>query len=151
MKPHIHAENSAKEFGGVPEDYIKIHEWFDDTKAHFADHRHRALKHHTQGIFEAERLFGRTIINADGNNVSVRDVGEQHVMEDLGIIPTVSDYLNCMTIEPWMGSTKVVERLKENFKFTNISDIGLPRGTGISLAPDPGYKPEVVYQTYVSD
>jgi hypothetical protein len=70
MKPIIHAENSVKKYGGKVEDYMRIHEWFDDTKAHIADHRHRALKHHTQGIFEAEKVFGSTFVNSDGKTVS---------------------------------------------------------------------------------
>ena len=45
MKPWIHAENSVKKFGGIPEDYLKIHDWFDQTKAHFPDMRHRAILH----------------------------------------------------------------------------------------------------------
>lgn len=107
MKPHIHAENSVKKYGGKPEDYIRIHEWFDDTKSHIADHRHRALKHHSQGIFEAEKVFGSTLVNSDDKIVSVRDVGEDHVFEDLGFIPTVQDYMRNMNLQPWMsGSLK---------------------------------------------
>ena len=46
----IHAQSSVRHWGGQVEDYIKIHEWFDDTKAYFPDFRHRALKHHSLGI-----------------------------------------------------------------------------------------------------
>ncbi len=52
-------------------DYQPIHDWFDATKEQFADARHRALRHHSQGIFECERIFGRTIVNADGKVVPV--------------------------------------------------------------------------------
>lgn len=41
-----HAESSARKFGGVPEDYLAIHNWFDATKAHLALPGHRALRHH---------------------------------------------------------------------------------------------------------
>lgn len=61
-----HSENSVKIWGGTPEDYLAIHDWLDDTKETFADFRHRALRHHSQGIFEAERLFGHVIVNSDG-------------------------------------------------------------------------------------
>jgi len=56
----------------------------DATKETFADVRHRALRHHSQGIFEGERLFGLVIINSDGKSVPVRYVLEQHVREDCG-------------------------------------------------------------------
>jgi len=39
MKPWVHAENSARKFGGTPKDYLRIHDWFDQTKAHFPDMR----------------------------------------------------------------------------------------------------------------
>ena len=106
MKPYIHAQSSAKKFGGNPDDYLPIHQWFDDTKAHFPDNRHRAIKHHSQGIFECERLFGVVITNSDGRQVSVRDIGEQHVLEDLGWIPTMSDYLYHLSIQNWMSDNK---------------------------------------------
>lgn len=55
--PYHHALSSARRFGGVPEDYLAIHSWFDASKELMCDPRHRALRHHAQGIFEAERVF----------------------------------------------------------------------------------------------
>ena len=102
--PTKHAQTSAKIFGGKPEDYVDLHDWFDATKETFADFRHRALRHHTQGIFEAERVFGRTITNSDGKEVPVRYVGEQHVKEDCGgRIPTVADWFRNIKPEIWMS------------------------------------------------
>lgn len=101
---YFHAESSARKWGGVPEDYQAIHDWFDATKEHFADCRHRALRHHSEGIFEAERLFGITITNSDGRTVPVRYIGEQHVKEDCGgRIPTLADWLRNIQIEVWMN------------------------------------------------
>jgi hypothetical protein len=110
--PYHHAVSSARKFGGVPEDYIKYHDWLDGSKAHVADFRHRALRHHTEGIFMMEQIFGSTMTNSDGRVVPVRYIGEQHVKEDLGRIPTVADWLraidNPATIQPWM--TRGVDR-----------------------------------------
>lgn len=98
-----HAENSARIFGGTPEDYQAIHNWFDATKECFADFRHRALRHHSQGIFECERVFGVTITNSEGKRVPVRYIGEQHVKEDCGgRIPTVQDWFKNIRPEAWM-------------------------------------------------
>jgi hypothetical protein len=91
--PLKHSESSARKFGGKPEDYLPIHNWFDESKAFLADFRHRALRHHAEGIFLAEKLFGVAIVNSEGNHVPVRYVGEQHVKEDLGRIPTAQDWL----------------------------------------------------------
>src|ERR1700737_4306011 len=79
---YYHAVSSARTFGGKPEDCLAIHSWFDETKQSFCDFRHRALRHHSEGIFEAERHFGVTITNSAGRAVPVRYIGEQHVMED---------------------------------------------------------------------
>ena len=103
--PYHHAVRSAKLFGGSPEDYLAIHDWFDESKAHFADFRHRALRHHSEGIFLCESIFGATIANSNGKRVPVRTIGEQHVMDDLGWIPSVKDWLQCIHPQPWMGRT----------------------------------------------
>jgi hypothetical protein len=104
MHPSHHAMTSVKIWGGKPEDYVPIHDWLDATKEQFADARHRALRHHSHGIFEAERIFGHEIVNSDGRKVPVRYVAEQHVKEDCGgRIPTVADWLSKIQVEPWMN------------------------------------------------
>lgn len=102
MKPWCHAKNSAKKYGGQPLDYIDIHDFFDSSKATIADMRHRALLHSAFGIFVAERVFGHNHRNSDNVLVSVRDIGEDHVIEDIGFIPSVDKWLKNMTIQPWM-------------------------------------------------
>ncbi len=101
--PYHHALSSVQKWGGKVEDYLPIHNWFDASKAHLADFRHRALRHHAEGIFWAEEVFGSTITNADGRVVPVRWVGEQHVKEDLGWIPTLQDWLRHIRVQPWMA------------------------------------------------
>ena len=103
-KPYIHAQSSAKKFGGKPEDYEKIHEWFDQTKALLPDQRHRAILHSSFGIFLCTQVFGNTIKNSENKVISVRDVGEQHVLEDFGgkFIPTAQDYLQEIEYKDWM-------------------------------------------------
>src|SRR5215471_8177693 len=102
MIPYYHALSSVKKWGGVPEDYIAIHTWFDESKSHLADFRHRALRHHAEGIFLCEKIFGHTITNSDGKVIPVRYIGEEHVKEDLGRIPTVQDWLLNLRPQPWM-------------------------------------------------
>jgi hypothetical protein len=103
--PYHHAVRSARLFGGQPEDYLAIHDWFDESKAHFADFRHRALRHHSEGIFLCASIFGPTIQNSDGKLVPVRTIGEQHVTDDLGWIPSAKDWLQNIQPQPWMGRT----------------------------------------------
>jgi hypothetical protein len=104
--PFYHAERSVRLFGGQVEDYLPIHSWFDESKAHLSDFRHRALRHHSEGIFLCEKLFGVVVHNSDGKSVPVRAIGEQHVKDDLGWIPTVKDWLQHIDVQPWMTQTK---------------------------------------------
>ena len=111
--PYYHARSSARLFGGRPEDYLPIHNWFDATKESFCDFRHRALRHHAEGIFECERVFGTTIANSDGKEVPVRYIGEQHVIEDCGRVPSLEDWLSKIQPEPWMArATKTAHRTR---------------------------------------
>ena len=97
---HYHAESSARRFGGKPEDYYNLHSWFDETKELFADFRHRALRHHSHGIFLAEKQFGILL----PNGVPTRLVGEMHVRQDCdNRIPEVSDWLKMIHPLPWMN------------------------------------------------
>lgn len=104
-KPWIHAESSARRFGGAPEDYLEIHNLMDSSKATIADCRHRALTHNSWFIgFILEKIFGTVITNSAGRKVSVRDIGEQHVLEDNGnrFIPSAQDYLQEIEFKEWM-------------------------------------------------
>ncbi len=107
-KPEVHARNSARKFGGEPKDYLAIHDLMDDPKSVHASVRFRTVFHHAYGIFLVEKVLGHSITNSKGRSVSVRDVAEQHVLEDLGRIPSLDEYLNVMEIQPWMaGAGKV--------------------------------------------
>ena len=99
---YYHALSSVRKWGGVVEDYLPLHQWFDQSKAILADPRHRALRHHAEGIFMLEAIFGEALVNADGRVVPVRLVGEQHVREDLGSIPSFADWARLIMPQAWM-------------------------------------------------
>jgi hypothetical protein len=107
--PYHHAVSSAKKHGGIPADYLPIHDWFDESKKMFASWKHRALRHHAEGIFLCETIFGPTITNSDGKQIPTRIIGEQHVKEDLGFIPSMQDWFTHIQHQPWM--TRGVEKL----------------------------------------
>lgn len=103
MKPYIHSKNSVRRYGGQIDDYMDIHSWFDQTKSAWADVRHRAILHSSFGIYICEQVFGSTITNSDGKVVSVRDIAEDHVMEDFGgVIPTIEQWLKDLPMKSWM-------------------------------------------------
>ena len=99
---HYHALSSVRRWGGVADDYLALHQWFDESKKIIADPRHRALRHHAEGIFLLETTFGVTLTNSDGRTVPVRLIGEQHVTEDLGRIPSFADWARLIHPAPWI-------------------------------------------------
>lgn len=99
---YYHALSSARRWGGEAEDYLPLHQWFDESKKIVADPRHRALRHQAEGIFMLETIFGVTIRNSAGRDVPVRLIGELHVMEDLGRIPSFADWARLIHPMPWI-------------------------------------------------
>lgn len=80
--------------------------------------------HNAFGIFMSESIFGKIIqmpngefkrtsyiINSDGAHVQVRDLGEEHVLEDLGTIPTLDKCLHSLPLETWMGGMRKVTKI----------------------------------------
>lgn len=104
MNPYHHALSSVARYGGTVEEYIEIHEWFDYSKRSWADPRHRALRHHSEGIFDCQDKFGHAIKTSAGT-VPVRYIGEDHVREDLGFIPTMKDWFEKIEMQKWMLMT----------------------------------------------
>ena len=109
--PLQHAKSSVKKWGGVPEDYIDIHHWFDDTKSWIGNSMHRIFRHHCEGIFLCEKEFGKSFVNSDGKTVYTRYVGEQHVKEDcFGKIPSAKEWIDNMNSpKEWMIRTLKIE------------------------------------------
>ncbi len=101
--PFHHAKSSARRLGGTPRDYLHLHNWMDSTKSHIGDARHRLLLHNAWGIFLGEQIFGVTFIReSDGHEMPTRLILEQHVIEDLGRIPSLSDCFESVPVEKWM-------------------------------------------------
>ena len=109
--PYDHCKSSCRKWGGKPEDYLHIHEWFDESKSWIAHSKHRLFRHHSEGIFECEKRFGISFVNSDGKTVFTRYVGEQHVREDCnGYIPTAKEWIdNLATPTEWMIRTLKIE------------------------------------------
>ncbi len=106
-----HSVSSARRWGGEPSEYSHIHHWFDDTsKEGVGDFRHRALKHHTTGVRECVEKFGETLTLSKGSVIPTRWVAEQHVVEDMGRLPNVGDWLRCIRPEGWMNRPRKLSR-----------------------------------------
>ena len=138
MNPYFHALSSVKRWGGKLEDYLPLHQFLDQSKSFVADVRHRALRHHAEGIFLLERIFGPILTNGDGRIVPIRAVGERHVQEDLGFIPSVQDWLSNLQLKPWMLRVAVKEK--------DLEDMGPEAGE--ALPGPPCSLPKLVLRCY---
>ncbi len=120
MIPYIHAELSAKRYGGVPEDYLDIHILMDSSKAAFPNNLHRVLTHNSWFVVTIlPKVFGHRRTNSDGKVYNVKDVGEYHILEDfkMRFIPSVQDYLENMVMQDWMNNgAGVPHRCELQFK-----------------------------------
>lgn len=74
------------------------------------------------------REHGTCIKNSNGKEVSVRDVAEQHVLEDYGMkfIPTAQDYIENMEFKDWMnngrsGCPSSYNKIEKNKKVTVLN------------------------------
>lgn len=102
----VHAERSARQWGGAAADYLALHQWLDSTKGHLADARHRMVLHNGFGILLAEQVFGPAIRHSGNRRVFVRDIAAQHILEDLGFIPSLSECLAGLPLHPWMAGSR---------------------------------------------
>jgi hypothetical protein len=66
--------------------------------------------HNAFGMLLAEQVFGAAIMNSAGRRVFVRDIAAQHILEDLGFIPTLAECLAELPIRPWMAGYGRVAR-----------------------------------------
>lgn len=119
--PQVHAENSARKFGGKPKDYLDIHQFMDSSKSSFSDARHRTVTHNIWFCVNViPKIFGEQRKNSDKKKYSTKDVAEMHCIEDMGYVPTIQDYLENMKITDWMKGNSTVEKPIVNYQEKTI-------------------------------
>lgn len=67
-----------------------------------------------------EELFGPVLHNSDNRTIPTRYIGEQHVLEDLGKIPSMMDWYKTMKLERWMVATMTVADVVHDKLMVNI-------------------------------
>ena len=120
MNPYHHSLSSVSRYGGKAEDYLPIHDWFDLSKRSWCDPRHRALRHHAEGIDDCISKFNYTILNSDNRTIPVRYIGEDHVREDLGFIPTMVQWYEKIEMQKWMIMTMQIPSATNELLLNNI-------------------------------
>jgi hypothetical protein len=108
VNSYYHAQSCVRRWGGGVDDYLPIHEFLDSSKMAIGDIRHRSLYHHTLGVWLCQRIFGTTVTVQKKTRtveVPVRLIAEQHILEDLGWLPSPNDYIDGMPKAPWMSGS----------------------------------------------
>ena len=100
MKPLQHAEISAHRHGGTYQDYLPFHNFIDHSKAAFPSVQHRCYFHSDWGLHVVGQRFGGVIHNRDGVAVETTRLFEDHLVEDLGRIVGLGEWLSCFRISP---------------------------------------------------
>ena len=75
-------------------------------------------------LLKTNRSKGVHILNSDNKKIHVRNIAEQHILEDFRgkFIPTINDYINNMNLKNWMNNaleainSDVVIADKKSFK-----------------------------------
>lgn len=86
----------------------------------------------------AETVFGPTITLSTGRIVPVRWIGEQHVLEDLGRIPSFADWARAVRPEQWMGRTQNIDEITEVKGKPDASTINQPWAQAATAMQLPG-------------
>ena len=96
---------------GILQNYAeyKTPKGFDWLRLITSPRHNLSLGMNSEGIFLCERIFGTAITNSEGKQVPVRYIGEQHVREDLGRIPTAQDWLSQIKPARWMYGHRFTE------------------------------------------
>jgi hypothetical protein len=129
-KPWTHAVSSAKKYGGTPNCYLKLHETMDSVKAHFPSNFGRCVFHSSYGAYVLiPMIFGPTITNCNGRQISSSQLAEDHILEDFKgkFIPTIQDWFDGCELKPWMcnGIANSIPPSYENMKKKDKSRLGI--------------------------
>jgi hypothetical protein len=120
--PLLHARSSVKKYGGEIKDYIEIHRWFDSTKGHLPNFKHRCILHNSFGMLLAEQVFGDYITNSDGKMVEVRQIAYHHILEDCGFIPTLEEWLKNLQAQPWMMKSDETRKIIKEIESSQLKE-----------------------------
>ncbi|HEX5080654.1 MAG TPA: hypothetical protein VFY40_01315 [Blastocatellia bacterium] len=110
------AEGLAARWGGVPNDYLALIDFFDKPSEFAPDNPNVAdmITHNSFGIFLAEELLGTVIHLTETNDtrrfpqlISMRSAAEDLVYARIGSIPPAGNLAARMRLKLWMCGTQV--------------------------------------------
>ncbi len=104
MLAHL-TRRSVNRFGGEQDRYEELHRWFLNTREWFQDRRHLLMRHHSFGIFEAEKKFGYVYPIGHSKFLPTRILAEAHIRSLFRSIPSADMIINHLSMRKWMNET----------------------------------------------
>ena len=137
--PYHHALSSVKKWGGTVDDYMAIHAWFDAQKPILQTFGTGPCVTMRRESGSPRRSSARRSPSRPGAIIPTRWVGEQHVREDLGFIPSFADWVKAIRPEPWMGRPSGSRRWSIRISprpWSRSADMTDPAYLRLGLPPD---------------
>jgi hypothetical protein len=125
------AEGLAARWGGLPDDYLALIDFFDKPSEFAPDSPDAAamITHNTFGIFLAEELLGTVITVTEANDsskfpqiISTRSAAEDLVYVRVGSIPPAGNLAAHARLKLWMRGTEVSAALKTRRTNERVAD-----------------------------
>jgi uncharacterized protein DUF6915 len=119
------AQELATRWGGVPDNYLALIDFFDKPRKFAPDNPDAAalITHNSFGIFLAEELLGTVITLTETNGprqfpqvISTRSAAEDLVYARIGSIPPAGNLAAHTRLRLWMCGTEVGSALKARLK-----------------------------------
>lgn len=99
----LHCMQSAEKYGGEASDYEPIHEFLNWPRDFLPDSRFQRIFHNGWGIHMVYKKMGEYLTRAsDGKTVLVRQIAQDHIICDLGYVPTIEESLKGIHVQSWM-------------------------------------------------
>lgn len=114
-------EAAAQRFGGDPEAYRPVIDWFRRPSVMSTHPLAPAVLANAFGIMLSERVFGPVIETAPGRLLPTRDIGEAYAIGLWGFIPALGDVLSCMKTRQWMFGADVAETRRRAGEETGLA------------------------------
>ncbi len=112
MKPLQHALITAHRYGGRWQDWIAIHDWIDRSKALYPSMQHRMFLHSDFGEWLTVRIRGESIKAEGGTIIPTHTLFQDHQLEDVGRLITLSEWLREANTSYWTQRRKPPQRLE---------------------------------------
>lgn len=96
--PYFHALSSRRKWGGTVDEYLPLHQYFDQTKSALADCRHRLFLHNPWGALLLNQQFSDAWVPEQHHGVTLDMISQQHITEDYSRLVSVEECVARMQV-----------------------------------------------------